>query len=55
MVDNLGLIVDAPKSGDSGSSNDESTTQRTFINHEMASEILGIHPKAFYCFLFYVL
>lgn len=38
----LGLIVDKPKSGGSGTSNDGNTARRFFSNSEVSSEITGI-------------
>jgi hypothetical protein len=40
MRDQLGLIVDVPKTGGSGTSNDGNTARIAFANHEKMAEIL---------------
>lgn len=41
----LGLIVDKPKSGGSGTSNDGNTARRFFMNSEISAEITGIKKE----------
>lgn len=41
-MDSLGLLVDIPKLGGFGSTNDENTSRREFLDHEKMSMITGV-------------
>ena len=50
----LGLVVDVPRSGGSGTSNDGKTARRAFRSHETFAEVLGVDKglvKKFFIFL----
>ena len=41
----LGLIIDTPKAGESGTSNDGNTARRFFANYSESAEILGLDAE----------
>lgn len=46
--DKMGLLIDKPKPGGFGNTNDGNTARRAFTNHELFSEITGIDVNLIY-------
>ena len=53
FMNKMGLVVDFPKSGGSGTSNDGNTSRRAFAVYEQTAEILGIDQNLI--FRFYII
>ena len=45
MHDEIGLLVDTPRAGGSGTSNTGNTARKAFQNESKFAEILGIDPE----------